>query len=468
MSVEAGHVIGERTHPATGRSMVYVSCRYVHEQARVVDAREIRTRFLIQTGLVTLILSRTDITAAVHLDTVFDLLAKGFRNADAPRPTPMRIRADIPGPGTVTCLMPGLVPGIPAYTVKVNAKFPQSAPALRGVVCLYDLDTGELLALLDSASVTAWRTGLAAALATHTLAAPTAAVLGFVGAGAQAQTTLVGLRHLRQWDQILATDLHPERAADLPAAVAPDAETVAATADVVILATWSRAPLLHSAQTRPGQHLTSLGADEPGKLELSSELLTTSRVIVDHLPLAITSGALGSAGLGAEHCDGTIGQALRGELPATASSDRPTVYTPVGLPWQDLALSWAVYQHALTTATGTRIDLLALGRPHVGFVDRPLTVDGRTPLVGFFGRCDGAFQVIGGGSSHVVQLEDKGSGEGDGVPPGRKARGHQYVTARERATCVPSRRPGAGRSRCSLGQAEGGQDDRVSVDREHG
>src|SRR5216683_1551059 len=37
--------------------------------------------------------------------------------------------------------------GIPAYTVKVNAKFPAASPALRGVVCLHDL---ELLALADS------------------------------------------------------------------------------------------------------------------------------------------------------------------------------------------------------------------------------------------------------------------------------------------------------------------------------
>jgi alanine dehydrogenase len=30
-------------------------------------------------------------------------------------------------------------------------------PALRGVVCLHSLDDGSLLAVLDSASLTAWR-----------------------------------------------------------------------------------------------------------------------------------------------------------------------------------------------------------------------------------------------------------------------------------------------------------------------
>lgn len=38
------------------------------------------------------------------------------------------------------------------------------------MICLHSGQDGELLALLDSATVTAWRTGLAAALGTHVLA----------------------------------------------------------------------------------------------------------------------------------------------------------------------------------------------------------------------------------------------------------------------------------------------------------
>ncbi|MEV0719660.1 ornithine cyclodeaminase family protein [Asanoa sp. NPDC050611] len=306
----------------------------------------------------TLILGRRDIAAAIDLDAVLELLTNGFRAAP-PEPAPQRVRTDLPGPGTATCLIPGLLPDVPAYTVKVNAKFPAAAPALRGVVCLHALADGELLALLDSATVTAWRTGLAAAVATHALAPAGAATLGFVGAGVQAATTLAGLRHLRSWSGIVATDLDAARAAALPATVAPDARAVAAAADVVVLATWSRAPLLALADVRPGQHLTSLGADEPGKRELATDLLAASRVIVDDTDLAVSGGALGSAGLPAATAAGTLGGILRGELPAVAPASQPSVYTPVGLPWQDLALSWAVYQHALRAGTGTRVDLLA-------------------------------------------------------------------------------------------------------------
>jgi len=158
--------------------------------------------------------------------------------------------------------------------------------------------------------------------------------------------------------------LDPARAAALvgPAetgGVLAGAREVAAAADVVVVATWSREPLLDAADVRPGQHLTTLGADEPGKIELSGDLLAASRVLTDDIGLAVRGGALGSAGLGPEAAAGTLGQVLRGEIPARAADDRPTVYAPVGLPWQDLALAWPVYQAARATGAGHEVDLLA-------------------------------------------------------------------------------------------------------------
>jgi ornithine cyclodeaminase/alanine dehydrogenase-like protein (mu-crystallin family) len=303
---------------------------------------------------VTVLLTRSDVTELLDVEAAIALLTDGFRDNTGDIPG-QRVRTDLPGPGTATCLIPGLVPWIPAYTVKVNAKFPAATPALRGVICLHSLDTGELLALLDSASVTAWRTGLAAAAATHALADPAATRAGFIGAGAQAHATWTGLRVLRHWSQVVATDLDPRRAAHLGTHL-PDAEAVAAEADVVILATWSREPLLHHG--RPGQHFTTLGADEPGKIELSRELMAASRVIVDDLDLAAATGALRNAGLDAADAAGTFRDILRGTIPAHDAA-RPSVYAPVGLPWQDLVLSWTLYRRAIELGKGTVVDLLA-------------------------------------------------------------------------------------------------------------
>ncbi|MET9833620.1 ornithine cyclodeaminase family protein [Streptomyces sp. NPDC006385] len=306
----------------------------------------------------TLLLTRGDLEAVLEPEAGIEVLRDGFRAADGVSIAGQRVRTDLPFPGTATALIPGLLPGVPAYTVKVNAKFPDARPALRGVICLHSGMDGELLALLDSATVTAWRTGLAAALGTQLLAGP-GGVLGVIGAGAQAELVLRGLTALRPRGALVVHDTSSDRAANFArrhgGRVLSCAAEVAAIADVVLSATWSRQPLLRLADTRKGQHFTSLGTDEPGKAELAVDLLEAATVVVDDRELAASMGALASGGT----ASATLGEVVRGERPGRGSAEERTVYAPVGLPWQDLALSWSAYRAAERAGIGRRVDLLA-------------------------------------------------------------------------------------------------------------
>ncbi|TXS54547.1 ornithine cyclodeaminase family protein, partial [Streptomyces sp. uw30] len=297
----------------------------------------------------TLVLTRSDLEAVLAPGACLEVLRDGFLRARDATVAGQRVRTDLPFPGTATALIPGVLPGIEAYTVKVNAKFPGARPALRGVICLHSGRDGELLALLDSATVTAWRTGLAAALGTHALAGP-GDVLGVVGAGAQAELMVRGLAQLRPYRELVVHDTDAERAEAFAArhagrAVASATE-VAAAADTVLLATWARSPLLGLSDTRESQHFTSLGADEPGKQELSADLLRAALLVVDDRELAASMGVLAAAELPASAADATLADVLRGDHPGRASAESRSVYAPVGLPWQDLALSWAAYRAA--------------------------------------------------------------------------------------------------------------------------
>lgn len=298
----------------------------------------------------TLLLNRTDLLAVLTIEAGLDAIRAGFGTPPA-AVAPQRVRTELPGPVTATALIPGLVEGIPAYTVKVNAKFPAARPALRGVVCLHDLGTGELLAVLDSATITAWRTGLAAALGTHLLARQDARTVGVIGAGAQADLVVRGLEQLREFE-LLAYDTDPERAhAFHQATVVDSPRELAQQADVVVLATWSRAPILKANDVRDGMHLTSLGADEPGKVELATDVFESSRVIVDDVQLA--------ANVGTTHAAATLADVVTGRADGRRNDEERTVYAPVGLPWQDLVMSWIAYRAAQTTDTGTHYDWLA-------------------------------------------------------------------------------------------------------------
>jgi len=304
---------------------------------------------------VTLLLTRGDLEAVLEPEACIDALRDGFRHAEAVPIVGQRVRTDLPFPGTATALIPGLLPGIPAYTVKVNAKFPAARPALRGVICLHSGADGELLALLDSATVTAWRTGLAAALGTHLLAGR-GDVVGVIGAGAQAELLVRGLAALRPRSALVVQDTSADRAAEFAARhggrVVSRAAEVAVAADIVLSATWSREPLLHLRDTRPGQHFTSLGVDEPGKAELAADLLDAGLLVVDDRELAASVGVLRPA-------DATLGEVARSEHPGRTTDTDRTVYAPVGMPWQDLALAWTAYGRAEREGIGRRVDLLA-------------------------------------------------------------------------------------------------------------
>jgi ornithine cyclodeaminase len=279
----------------------------------------------------------------------------------------LRVRTNLPGPGTAAVLLPGLIDGVPAYTVKVNAKFPGGNPALRGVVCLHSLVDGELLALLDSATVTAWRTGLAAALATHVLARPEADTVAVIGAGAQADLMTRALAVLRPLSGLSVYDVDPTRArsfatrhatAGLTVQVTGSAQEAVTQAGIVLMATWTRTPLLRLPDLPAGVHVTSLGADEPGKVELGADILMAGRLVVDDVRLALQMGAPANAGLGADAVAATLGSVLAGRDPGREHSGQLTLYTPVGLPWQDLALAWPVFQAALAQPR-TELDFLA-------------------------------------------------------------------------------------------------------------
>ncbi|MEU6519938.1 hypothetical protein [Streptomyces sp. NPDC046978] len=97
----------------------------------------------------TRILTRSDLLDPL---ACIQALREGFTDFTPNAVPGQRVRTDLTFPSTATALPPGLLPGIDAYTVKVDAKFPHASPALRGVIRLHSGADGELLALFDAAT----------------------------------------------------------------------------------------------------------------------------------------------------------------------------------------------------------------------------------------------------------------------------------------------------------------------------
>ncbi|HYO55960.1 ornithine cyclodeaminase family protein [Archangium sp.] len=315
----------------------------------------------------TLLLTRTDVVRHMEALTLLSEMREAFRaDSESRSVEPQRARAPLHDKGAALVVFPGTLPGIPAYTVKVHAKFPGRSPAIQGVVQLHDLETGALLAVMDSGHLTALRTGVVGALAADVLARQDASRVALIGAGAQASMQLKSLRLVRSLNHVRVFDVEVARAVDfstrmyhalnLPVRPAMSVEEAVEDADIVITATPSREPFLYPGMLRGGSHITALGADEPGKAEVSAGLLRQSTFFCDHRALNVAMGAPAGVGLGGEVIHAELGEVLAGTKQGRTDAGQVTIFGAVGLPFQDLVAAWHVYQVARLDDSVRRVD----------------------------------------------------------------------------------------------------------------
>jgi ornithine cyclodeaminase/alanine dehydrogenase-like protein (mu-crystallin family) len=321
----------------------------------------------------TLLLTRSEVVELLDPPTLLDALRKAFaastdRSIDAMRVSVPLPPEQVPPGASGMLLAPGLVPGIPAYSVKVHAKFLGSDPAIRGLLVLHDLATGAPLAVMESSYLTASRTGLAGALGADVLARPDARTVAIIGAGAQGRAQLEALRRVRALTSVRVYDSIPKAADRLAAdtasqgldvTLAGDLDEALEGADIVVTATWAEEPFLFRRHLRPGMHITTLGPDQPGKCEVAADALLTARVVVDDRALAVFMGAVGGAGLGADAIHAELGEVLAGVRPGRRDDQEVTVFGSVGLAFQDLAAGWLAYCRAKELGMGTSLDFLS-------------------------------------------------------------------------------------------------------------
>ena len=231
-------------------------------------------------------------------------------------------------------------------------------PTVSGVVVLSDAETGLVEAILDAGAVTALRTGAAAALAAETLglAGPAAVVGAGVNGRAAARSLKACGRDAVLWD------VDPERrravAAELGIGVAASREEALAT-QVVVTVTPGREILLADDSLRAGQHVSLMGADGPGKAEMSVAEIGRVRVFCDEWEQASHGGELAAAvEAGAiTRADVTeLGAVLTGDAEGRRSEEEITIFDSTGLAIQDLAVAIAACDRA-DELDLTRIDL---------------------------------------------------------------------------------------------------------------
>ena len=223
-------------------------------------------------------------------------------------------------------------------------------PTVTGLVLLSDASDGSLRAALDAGAVTALRTGAAAVLAAETLGrrdAETAAVIGAgVNGRAAAKTFLARGRSVMLWD---VDEARARTAADELGADVARSREEALAADLVVTVTPGHEVLLPEGSLQPGQHVSLMGADGPGKAEIAVDEMARVRLFCDDWEQASHNGELAhavQAGAITQDEATELGAVLAGQAPGRQSPGEITIFDSTGLAIQDLAIALAATERA--------------------------------------------------------------------------------------------------------------------------
>jgi ornithine cyclodeaminase/alanine dehydrogenase-like protein (mu-crystallin family) len=107
--------------------------------------------------------------------------------------------------------------------------------------------------------------------------------------------------------------------------------------------------LLDEGSLQPGQHVSLMGADGPGKAEIAIAELLRTRVFCDDWEQASHNGELAHAvatGAISQNDVTQLGDVLAGAAPGRESRDDITTFDSTGLAIQDLAIALAAIEHA--------------------------------------------------------------------------------------------------------------------------
>lgn len=288
-----------------------------------------------------------------------DAIREAFRaDGEGRAHVPAVINLEVPARRGEFHVKTALIDGVPHVAVKIASGFydnpAKGLPSGSGLMAVFDANTGLPVALLlDNGFLTDIRTGAAGAVAADALAPSVVTTIGVLGSGLQARHQIRCLRCVRSFPRLVAwspdrprLDAYVREMRDegLDAHAAATPEAVCREADVLITATPARAALVQAEWLRPGQHVTALGSDSPGKQELDAACLARADLfVVDRLTQCAAFGelrhALDAGVLRPDRVHAELGEIVAGVKPGRTRAQQLTIADLTGVGFQDTAIA---------------------------------------------------------------------------------------------------------------------------------
>jgi ornithine cyclodeaminase/alanine dehydrogenase-like protein (mu-crystallin family) len=119
--------------------------------------------------------------------------------------------------------------------------------------------------------------------------------------------------------------------------------------------------LIEAGWIRPGAHVTAVGSDMPGKVELDPQLLARATVVADRLAQCRTQGEIAAAvaagAIALEDVDAELGEIAAGTKPGRRDDTEITVADLTGVGVLDAAVAELVTRRAFERGVGEPLSI---------------------------------------------------------------------------------------------------------------
>ncbi len=290
---------------------------------------------------------------------------------------PQRIAITDPAPG-LTLIMPGIIGGeMNALATKIVSVYKQNPekynmPTVLAKIMVQDINTGDIVGIMDGSLITAMRTGAATGVSVKYLARKDSTVLGIYSAGVQAKKQVGGVYWGldQKLEKCVVYDLNKDIAREfkkeienelgIEVEIAEQGDDLLDNTDIIVAATTSTTPLFSGDKITEGTHLSSIGAHAPAARELDSTIIKRASLLAAGLKEACLAEAGDyiipiDEGIIKEDDIVPIGDIITGKKKGRTSERDITVFKSVGISAQDVAVAKLVYDRALKENIGQDI-----------------------------------------------------------------------------------------------------------------
>jgi alanine dehydrogenase len=326
-----------------------------------------------------LLLNAAEIESLLDLDALVDAVASAFVDLSSGAASlPQRQVTSITGRHGMLFSMPTYLPSTRAWITKVATVFPEnrSRPAVQAWIWVFDVETGEPMALLDGTYITAVRTAAGSALATRLLARDDARTVSVIGTGVQACAHVRALARMPRTAVIRVAGRDTAKAnaiaqtltseLDRPIDFVASIEEAVRTADIVCAATHADQPVVRLEWLAPGSHVNSVGHNPSGQGEVEATVFRDALVVVESVAAALAAPPSGATEISFALQQGLItpddiateiGQLVGGNAPGRTYETQLTLYKSVGVAVEDAAAVALVLDAAKERRIGTQVSL---------------------------------------------------------------------------------------------------------------